>query len=84
MQVIVRRFRPAATCFIPQAACPARSGTLPWTGPPSQVEHRLGHASAAKPAALEVRVGAMLGTVWAGAEIELLTAERDAALPASK
>jgi len=47
-------------------------------------EHRLGHADAAKAAAARARAaraGARPDTIWDGAEIELLTAELDAALP---
>lgn len=47
-------------------------------------EHRLGHADAAKEAAVKARAakaGTKPDTVWAGAEIELLAAELDAALP---
>ena len=47
-------------------------------------EHRLGHADAAKEAAAKARAakaGAKPDTVWARAEVELLAAELDAALP---
>jgi len=47
-------------------------------------EHRLGHANAAKEAAVKARAakaGAKPDTVWAAAEVELLAAELDAALP---
>jgi serine/threonine protein kinase/WD40 repeat protein/tetratricopeptide (TPR) repeat protein len=50
-------------------------------------EHRLGHADAAKEAALKARAakaGAKLDPVWGGAEVELLAAELDAALPPSR
>ena len=47
-------------------------------------EHRLGHADAAKEAAIKARAakaGARPDTGWAGAEVALLAAELDAALP---
>jgi tetratricopeptide (TPR) repeat protein len=46
-------------------------------------EHRLGHAVVAKDAAARARAQAASrsGTVWEKAEVELLTAELDAALP---
>jgi hypothetical protein len=47
-------------------------------------EHRLGHAGAAKEAAARARAAqaaAKPDTVWAAAEMELLAAELDAALP---
>jgi len=47
-------------------------------------EHRLGHADAAEKAEAEARVArssAKPGTAWDRAEIELLAAELDAALP---
>ena len=47
-------------------------------------EHRLGHADAAEKPAAEARVArssAKPGTAWDRAEIELLAAELDAALP---
>jgi tetratricopeptide (TPR) repeat protein len=44
-------------------------------------EHRLGHATAAKEAAAKARAAPMPGTIWERAEVELLTAELDAALP---
>ena len=47
-------------------------------------EHRLGHADAAKAAAAKARSAPKPGTAWDRAEVELLTAELDAALPAGK
>jgi hypothetical protein len=50
-------------------------------------EHRLGHAKAAKAAAArarEVQAKSRPDTVWARAEVELLAAELDAALPPVK
>ncbi|MEO2092097.1 MAG: tetratricopeptide repeat protein, partial [Gemmataceae bacterium] len=47
-------------------------------------EHRLGHAAAAKEAAAKARAllaKAKPGSIWDQAEVELLTAELDAALP---
>jgi serine/threonine protein kinase/WD40 repeat protein/tetratricopeptide (TPR) repeat protein len=47
-------------------------------------EHRLGHADVAKEAAAKARAAKARtkpGTVWGGAEVELLDAELDAALP---
>jgi tetratricopeptide (TPR) repeat protein len=47
-------------------------------------KHRLGHAAAAKQAAAKARsllAKAKPGTIWDQAEVELLTAELDAALP---
>jgi predicted Zn-dependent protease len=44
-------------------------------------EHRLGHADAAKEAAAKARAAPQPGTVWDRAEVELLAAELDAALP---
>ena len=47
-------------------------------------EHRLGHADAAKEAAAKARAAqaeSKPGTVWDRAEVELLAAELDAALP---
>jgi serine/threonine protein kinase/WD40 repeat protein len=49
-------------------------------------EHRLGHAKVAKEAAIRARAaqaGARGDKVWAPAEVELLAAELDAAVPAS-
>jgi hypothetical protein len=43
--------------------------------------HRLGHADAAKAAAAKARAVAKPNTGWDRAEVELLTAELDAALP---
>ncbi len=49
-------------------------------------EHRIGHADVAKEAAARARAqaGPKSGTVWDKAEVELLTAELDAALPREK
>jgi hypothetical protein len=45
-------------------------------------EHRLGHADAAKAAASKARAArAKFASVWACAEVELLAAELDAAVP---
>lgn len=47
-------------------------------------EHALGHADAAKHAALKARALKSIAkpdTGWAGAEVELLAAELDASLP---
>jgi hypothetical protein len=44
-------------------------------------EHRLGHADAAKASAATARAAPKPGPVWDKAEVELLTAELDAALP---
>ena len=49
-------------------------------------EHRLGRAEEATKAAAKARAahkGAMRGSAWDRAEVELLLAELDAALPAS-
>jgi hypothetical protein len=49
-------------------------------------EHRLGHADVAKEAAARARAqaGPRSGTVWDKADVELFTAELDAALPREK
>jgi tetratricopeptide (TPR) repeat protein len=44
-------------------------------------EHRLGHADAAQGAAAKARAAPRPGAVWELAEVELLAAELDAALP---
>jgi tetratricopeptide (TPR) repeat protein len=44
-------------------------------------EYRLGHADAAKAAAAKARAAPKPGTAWERAEVELLAAELDAALP---
>jgi serine/threonine protein kinase/WD40 repeat protein len=47
------------------------------------VEHRLGHAAAAKEAAAKARAVPRPGAAWDRAEVELLAAELDAAVPPS-
>jgi serine/threonine protein kinase/WD40 repeat protein/Flp pilus assembly protein TadD len=47
-------------------------------------EYRLGHAGAAKAAAAKARAVPRPNTVWERAEVEVLTAELDAALPPGK
>jgi hypothetical protein len=44
-------------------------------------EHRLGHAEAARAAAAQARAASGSDTAWERAEVELLTAELDTALP---
>ena len=46
-------------------------------------EHRLGHVNAVKEAVAKARAGSKPGTVWDKAEVDLLAAELDTALPSA-